>query len=226
MKSTIVLTLASFSFLVLTPVIGVADTMSLPNGSNTYGEIDAAILCVTSRLSKTDFDVQAICEKIAQVDDEGACRRYFMRLLDVAYSIRFEDCGDIHVVDFDERQRIFSKLGFAYVGLERLSMEVWKYFWSHGASQKEQFSPLFRYAEKMKIEAERLGKEGKGLSLGLDVIERIYGINQKSGNGSPGDFAWVEENFRRISGRQIRTENQVDADNRAEATRKGIKPSR
>lgn len=81
-------------------------------------------------------------------------------------------------------------------------------------------------AEKMKAEAERLGKEGEGVSLGLDVIERIYGINQKTGNGSPDEFTWVQDNFRRISGREIRAESQVDADNRATPTGKTNVPLR
>lgn len=189
-------------------------------------EIETEITRMVGQLTETTFDTKSLCDKIAHVPDEKMRSRYLKTLMDRAYSVRFEDIGDVHAPDWEERQEVNRRLGYAYLGLQNLSLAIWTHLWAQGASQKEQFTPLFRYAEKMKIEAERLGKDGKGLSLGLDVIERIYGINQKSGNGSHDDFAWVEENFRRISGRQIRTESQVDADNRAETTGKRINPSR
>lgn len=189
-------------------------------------EIETEIVRMVGQLSETTFDAKSLCDKIAQVPDEKMRGQYLKTLMDRAYSVRFEDIGDVHAPDWEVRQEVHRRLGYAYAGLENLSLAIWSHFWAKGASQKEQFTPLFRYAEKMKAEAERLGKDGKGLSLGLDVIESIYGINQKSGNGSPDDFAWVEENFRRISGRQIRTESQVDADNRAEAADAARKKAR
>ena len=189
-------------------------------------EIETEIVRMVGQLTETTFDAKSLCDKVFHVSDEKMRNRYLKTLLDRAYSVRFEDIGDIHAPDWEVRQTVHRRLGYAYLGLQNLSLAIWTHLWVQGASQKEQFTPLFRYAEKMKIEAERLGKDGKGLSLGLDVIERIYGINQKSGNGSPDDFAWVEENFRRISGRQIRTESQVDADNRAEAADTARKKAR
>ena len=189
-------------------------------------EVETEIVRMVGQLTETTFDAKSLCDKVFHVSDEKMRKRYLATLMDRAYSVRFEAIGDVHDPDWEVRQDVHRRLGYAYLGLKNLSLAIWTHLWAQGASQKEQFTPLFRYAEKMKIEAERLGKEGKGVALGLDVIERIYGINQKSGNGSPDDFLWVEENFRRISGRQIRTESQVDADNRAEATRKGIIPSR
>ena len=186
-------------------------------------EVETEIARMVGQLTETTFDAKSLCDKVFHVSDEKMRKRFLETLMDRAYSVRFEDVGDVHNPDWEVRQEIHRRLGYAYLGLQNLSLAIWTHLWAQGASQKEQFTPLFRYAEKMKIEAERLGKDGKGLSLGLDVIERIYGINQKSGNGSPDDFAWVEENFRRISGRQIRTESQVDADNRTETARKKAK---
>ncbi len=189
-------------------------------------EIETEIVRMVGQLSETTFDAKSLCDKIAQVPDEKMRGQYLKTLMDRAYSVRFEDIGDVHAPDWEVRQEVHRRLGYAYAGLENLSLAIWSHFWAKGASQKEQFTPLFRYAEKMKAEAERLGKEGKGVPLGLDVIERIYGINQKTGNGSPDEFTWVQENFRRISGREIRTESQVDADNRATATGKTNEPLR
>lgn len=186
-------------------------------------EVEAEIARMVGQVTETTFDAKSLCDKVFHVSDEKMRKRYLETLMDRAYSVRFEDIGDVHDPDWEVRQEVHRRLGYAYLGLQNLSLAIWTHLWSQGASQKEQFTPLFRYAEKMKIEAERLGNDGKGLSLGLDVIERIYGINQKSENGSPDDFAWVEENFRRISGRQIRTESQVDADNRTETARKKAK---
>ena len=183
-------------------------------------KVESEIVRMVGHLAETTFDAKSLCDMIAQVPDVKMRDQYFKTLMDRAYSVRFEDIGDVHASDWEERLEVHRRLGYAYVGLEKLSLAIWSYYWTKGVSQKEQFTPLFRYAEKMKTEAERLGKEGKELSLGLDVIERIYGINQKTGNGSPDEFNWVQENFRRISGREIRTESQVDADNRATATGK------
>ena len=184
------------------------------NGTHVYNEIDTAIACITSQLVQTDFDAKPICEKISQLEDEGDQRRYFKRLLDAAYSVHFEDYGDVDAKDFDERQRVLNRLGYAYLGLESLSMAVWTHFWTRKASQRDQFYPLFMYVEKMKVESERRHVQNDLYSGGLSVIERIYNVNVKLGSNAPDDFAWVRENFERLAGRPIRTAEQYEADSR------------
>lgn len=183
-------------------------------------ETEAEIVRMAGQLAETTFDAKSLCEKIARLPDEKERKRYFNLFMDKTYAVRFEDIGDVHASDWDERMEVQRRLGYAYAGLENLSLTIWSHLWTQGASQREQFTPLFRYAEKMKEEAARLGKKDGTLPLGLDVIERIYGVNVKAGAGSPSEFSWVEEEFKRISGRQIRTEKQVDDDNRTEALRK------
>ena len=101
--------------------------------------------------------------------------------------------------------------------------------------QKQLLHFLSRYpnrldAPTMKTFFERLPPDKKAILM--EKIVELLGRQPKwgtecgeveSGNGSADDFTRVEENFRRISGRQIRTESQVDADNRAEAERKKAK---
>ena len=187
--------------------------------SHVDDETEAEIVRMAGQLAETTFDAKLLCDKIARLPDEKERKRYFNLFMDTAYAVRFEDIGDVHASGWDERMEVHRRLGYAYAGLENLSLAIWSHLWAQGASQREQFTPLFRYAEKMKEEAIRLGKRYEDLPLGLDVIERIYGVNVKAG-GSPSDFTWVEEEFKRISGRQIRTEKQVDDDNRTEALRK------
>ena len=183
-------------------------------GGNADAEIDVAISCVTSRLSEADFDAKALCEKIDEIEDDDTRRRYFRRLLDMAYSIRFEDYGDVQSVDLEDRQKVLGRLAFAYSGLERLSMAAWTCLWTRKVSQREQFTPLFMYVEKMKAESERRHVQD-GLYLGgLAVIERTYNINLKIGNGSSEEFAWVREKFESLAGRPLRTERQINEDNR------------
>ena len=180
------------------------------NETHVYNEIDTAIACITSQLARTDFDAKPICEKISQLEDEGDQRRYFKRLLDAAYSVHFEDYGDVNAKDFDERQRVLNRLGYAYLGLESLSMAVWTHFWTRKASQRDQFYPLFMYVEKMKIESERRHVQNGLHSGGLAIIERIYNVNVKLGSSDSDDFAWVRENFEKHAGRPIRTERQIN----------------
>lgn len=198
------------------PVVGQSEVLKQSCVSNelheaeAHDEIDMAILSVTSRLSQTDFDAKTLCERIARVEDEEMQRRYFKRLLDVAYSVRFEDYGDVHATDFGERQRVINRLGFAYHGLESLSLAVWSHYWTRKASQREQFYPLFMYVEKMKTESERRHVQESLCLGGLSVIERIYNVNMKAGNDDPDGFAWVRQNFERIAGRPIRSERQFN----------------
>ena len=168
-------------------------------------EIDMAISSITSRLSQTDFDAKTLCEKIAHLKDEETQRRYFKRLLDVAYSVRFEDYGNVHATDFDERQRVINRLDFAYHGLESLSIAVWSHYWTRKASQREQFYPLFMYVKKMKMESERRHVQENLCLGGLSIIERIYNVNMNAGNNDPDGFAWVRQNFERLAGRPIRS---------------------
>ena len=159
---------------------------------------------------------RSICQRIIELPGMELRQRLFHELVDRALEINFEQVGDIHSKDEDEKQNVFRVLGLVYRRLESLINEIQQQLMVKSAPPREQFEPMFRFYEKMCLESRRRGGCNLGYSGKLDELERMYGCALHMKTIPDEDFAWVRAKFQELAGRPIRTLEQADADRRAE----------
>ena len=58
-------------------------------------KVESEIVRMVGHLAETTFDAKSLCDMIAQVPDVKMRDQYFKTLMDRAYSVRFEDIGDV-----------------------------------------------------------------------------------------------------------------------------------
>ena len=175
----------------------------------------AAKAMLNANIDRGNF-IKSLCQRISEQTDVALRHRLFHDLVDRAFALKFEDVGDIHSKDEDERREVFRQLGGVYASLETLVDEIQQQLMVKSAPPKEQFEPMFRFYEKMCLESRRRGGCNLGYSGKLNEIERMYGCALHMKTIPDEDFAWVRAKFQELAGRPIRTLEQADADRRAE----------
>ena len=175
----------------------------------------AAKAMLNANIDRGNF-IKSLCQRISEQTDVTLRHRLFHDLVDQVFALKFEDVGDIHSKDEDERWEVSRQLGGVYASLETLVNEIQVQLMFKNAPPREQFEPMFRFYEKMCLESRRRGGCNLGYSGKLNDIEVMYGFSLSMKAIPDEDFAWVRAKFQELAGRPIRTLEQADADRRAE----------
>ena len=181
----------------------------LPQIENDIARVREMVL--DGRKMSPDY-VTNVCKQISEIADFQTRSRLFEQLEESAFSVDFSLIGDIHEPDDDRRDEVVRRLGRSYAFLELLADEIHTSRMFGGDPPREHFEPLFRYFRTMSAESKRRGHSVRGYPKNLDRIEKLYGFSLKTGLFATNEYQWVRETFRELAGREMRTHEQILAD--------------